>query len=293
MIREAVTDLDLEAWVRIRNAVEPWEATTIEATLSASAAEPDRRLYLGELEGEVVACGGVTRSETRFTAATVFPRVLPEARRRGLGTALLRAGSGRARELGCDVLTGHVDADDEAGLAFADRFGFVEVDRQVELVRPLSDGEPWPVVPDGIEIVPLASEHVEGLHTLALAAASDLPVAGEIRPETVAAWVDEIVAGRAFVALAGGRVVGVAGISDRPARNGSAENNLTAVRADLRGRGIATALKLTVVAWAAEHGYRELTTWTQEGNDRMQAVNNRAGYRPGHVSITVRGSLLT
>ena len=292
MIREVVTDADVEAWVRIRNAVEPWEATTVETTLLTSVAEPDRRLYLGELDGEVASCGGVARSETRFTAATVFPRVLPEARRRGLGTALLRAGSERARELGCDVLAGHVDADDEAALAFAARFGFVEVDRQVELVRPLSPGEQWPAVPDGVEIVPLAREHVEGLHVLALAAARDLPVAGEIRPETVATWVDEIVAGHAFVALADGEVVGVAGIADRPARNGSAENNLTAVRADLRGRGIATALKLTVVAWAAEHGYRELTTWTQEGNDRMQAVNDRAGYRPGHVSITVRGPLL-
>jgi GNAT superfamily N-acetyltransferase len=292
MIREVVADADIEAWVRIRNAVEPWEATTVETTLLASAAEPDRRLYLGDLDGEVVACGSVTRSETRFTSATVSPRVLPEARRRGLGTALLQAGSDRARAIGCETLTGHVDADDGAALAFAARFGFVEVGRQVELIRPLSAAEPWPVVPDGVEIVPLTPEHVEGAHALALAAALDMPVAGMIRPETVATWVDEMLAGHTFVALSGGEVVGVAGISDRPARNGSAENNLTAVRSNFRGRGIATALKLTVAAWAAERGYRELTTWTQDGNDAMQAVNDRAGYRPGHVSIMVRGPLL-
>jgi GNAT superfamily N-acetyltransferase len=292
MIREVVTDADVETWVRIRNAVDPWEATTVETTLLTAAAEPDRRLYLAELDGDLVACGGVTRSETRFTSATVFPRVLPDARRRGLGTALLQAGSDGARAIGCDQLTGHVDADDGAALAFAARFGFVEVDRQVELVRPLSAEEPRPVVPDGVEIVPLATEHVGGVHALALAAARDMPVAGVIRPETVATWVDEMLAGHTFVALAGGEVVGVAGISDRPARNGSAENNLTAVRADLRGRGIATALKLSVVAWAAEQGYRELTTWTQDGNDAMQAVNDRAGYHPGHVSIMVRAPLL-
>jgi hypothetical protein len=30
-------------------------------------------------------------------------------------------------------------------------------------------------------------------------------------------------------------------------------------------------------------------TWTQQGNDAMQAVNERVGFRPGKVSITVEG----
>jgi GNAT superfamily N-acetyltransferase len=86
--------------------------------------------------------------------------------------------------------------------------------------------------------------------------------------------------------------VGFAGLSDRSARGACAENNLTAVRRDKRGHGIAVALKQALVHWAAERGYRELQTWTQNGNDAMQAVNERVGYRPGHVAITVRGALL-
>lgn len=56
--------------------------------------------------------------------------------------------------------------------------------------------------------------------------------------------------------------------------------------------GIAQALKQACIHFAAGVGYRELVTWTQMGNDAMQAVNLGAGFRPGHVSITVEGPLL-
>jgi len=55
-----------------------------------------------------------------------------------------------------------------------------------------------------------------------------------------------------------------------------------------RGRGIATALKQTQLAWAAEHGYRELVTYTQEGNKRMRAINKKLGYRERPAWILVR-----
>ena len=42
---------------------------------------------------------------------------------------------------------------------------------------------------------------------------------------------------------------------------------------------------------AAAHGYRELETWTQNGN-AMRAANDRVGYRSRHFAITVRGPLL-
>ncbi len=70
------------------------------------------------------------------------------------------------------------------------------------------------------------------------------------------------------------------------------ENALTAVRRPYRGRGIAVALKQELIVWAAANGCREIVTWTQKGNEAMQAVNERVGYRSGRVSITVRGALL-
>jgi 2-polyprenyl-3-methyl-5-hydroxy-6-metoxy-1,4-benzoquinol methylase len=43
-----------------------------------------------------------------------------------------------------------------------------------------------------------------------------------------------------------------------------------------------------VVAWAAEHGYRELVTYTQEGNKQMRAINEKLGYRERPAWILVR-----
>ncbi len=46
-----------------------------------------------------------------------------------------------------------------------------------------------------------------------------------------------------------------------------------------------------IAAWAAEHGLRELYTWTQNGNAAMRAVNERLGYETRSVGIRVRGRL--
>ena len=69
------------------------------------------------------------------------------------------------------------------------------------------------------------------------------------------------------------------------------ENGLTAVLRSHRRRGIATALKRAQLAWAAEHGYREVVSEMVAGNDGMRAVNERLGYRPRPASIVVGGSI--
>ena len=94
-----------------------------------------------------------------------------------------------------------------------------------------------------------------------------------------------------FAALAGDEIVGMAGLArddDRPER---AENALTTVRRDRRGRGLARALKESTIAWAAAHGIREIYTWTQTGNENMRAVNERLGYVTRDISISVRRQL--
>jgi len=50
----------------------------------------------------------------------------------------------------------------------------------------------------------------------------------------------------------------------------------------------AIALKRTQLAWAAEHGYRRLVTYTQEGNEAMRAINKKLGYREQPAWILVR-----
>ena len=75
---------------------------------------------------------------------------------------------------------------------------------------------------------------------------------------------------------------------DHPAR---AENLLTAVRRDLRGRGIGRALKQHALHCAAARGLTEIYTWTQTGNEAMQELNRSLGYVDRDVIVSVRAPL--
>jgi GNAT superfamily N-acetyltransferase len=112
----------------------------------------------------------------------------------------------------------------------------------------------------------------------------------EITPEQwEAEWVTYPEA--TFVAFADREIVGMAGLAQDADRPDRAENVLTTVRRDWRGRGLARALKETTIAWAAEQGIREIYTWTQTGNENMRAVNERLGYVTRNISISVRRAL--
>jgi mycothiol synthase len=216
-----------------------------------------------------------------------MPRVVPEHRRRGAGTALLRRLADHCAGLGVPQVRSSTD--DEGALAFAQRFGFEEVDRQVEQLRAIGD-EPDPrTPPDGVELVLLSdrpglwAECYEGFGREVLADFAlfePLEVSAE---QWNASWAGDPM----FLALHEGEVVGCAGLhldTDHPER---AENGLTAVSRAWRGRGLAAYLKRVTLHWAATHDLREVYTWTQAGNIPMISLNRRLGYVDGAVSITV------
>ena len=178
-------------------------------------------------------------------------------------------------------------ADDDGSLAFARRFGFEEVNREVEQTYRLTGPvEPTPA-PDGIEVVTaqerpgLWEAAYEGFGLEALADfAVDAPL--EVTPE---GWTRSWLGDPMFLALHDGEVVGCAGLGLDPDQPTRAENALTAVRRDWRGRGLAVHLKLVTLAWAAEHGIEEVYTWTQDGNAAMRSLNERLGYDTTMVGI--------
>jgi GNAT superfamily N-acetyltransferase len=288
-IRRAETDADLELWRQVRIAVLPNERCETVAWMRRSMT-PERIYLLAELDGVLAGSGLGGRSDLGH--AGLHPRVLPWARRRGVGTALLLALAQRAVELGFQEAGTNVD--DAGSLVFAERFGCCEVDRQVEQVREIGN-EPAPVVPNGIEIVAVASRPElwrEAYDPLALQAFDDMaldrPLLASLEQweRDWLSWPDGM-----FLALAGGKVVGCAGLerdADHPER---AENALTAVLREWRGRGIASALKRTSLAFAAANGVREVYTWTQQGNADMRRLNEHLGYVERAVSISVRAPL--
>jgi mycothiol synthase len=76
-----------------------------------------------------------------------------------------------------------------------------------------------------------------------------------------------------------------------PDEQAKAEHGLTVVRRDWRGRGVAAALKERQIGWAQANGISELVTWTQTGNENMQAVNARLGYVTSETSISFTRTL--
>ena len=290
-VRAATSDADFELWTRVRNRVELENPTTVDDLREGLARQPETRHWLAEEDGEPVGCVFVARSSVPGRAF-VLPRVVPEARGRGVGTALVHAAAAYVAELACESVRSHVDGGDAGSLRFAERNGFLEVDRQVELVRTLGGNEHAATPPAGVELEEFPPERAEELRPLLAEAAEDMPVAGGIGAEFVDQLVDELREARYIVvARDGSAIVGIAGLIRYGAREEALEHAMTTVARAHRGRGIARALKQACVHWAAGAGYRELVTWTQQGNDAMQAVNERVGFRPGEVSITVEGRL--
>jgi RimJ/RimL family protein N-acetyltransferase len=206
-----------------------------------------------------------------------------------VGTAVLHACVDHAGTLGIDRLLALVDDAEPPSVAFAHRFGFEEVDRQVEQVKVLGD-EPPPPAAAGYAVVTIAErpELLRAAYALALEGYADMATTAPVEI-TLDEWLGEEAthAAGSFVALAGGEVVGYSGLvrdEDDPAR---AEDGLTVVRRDWRRRGLATALKRAELAWAAANGIREVVTWTQRGNDGMRALNEELGYGYRHLSLTM------
>ena len=289
VIRDAQSDADLEEWRQVRIAVLPNERALPVAEMRAMAT-PETRYVIAELDGELAGSGLAGRSS--FDYAGIHPRVLPGSRRRGVGTALLQHLADHAIETGFTEAGTLVE--DEGSMVFAERFGFREVDRQIEQVRAVGD-EPTPDIPEGVR-VEIVADHPElwpaaydplGLEALA-DMATDRPIVVS-REQWERDWLSSPEA--MFVALSGDEIIGWAGLEldeDQPER---AEHAFTAVARPWRRRGIASMLKRLTLAYAAEHGLREVYTWTQIDNADMRALNERLGYGERGVSVTVRGPL--
>jgi GNAT superfamily N-acetyltransferase len=283
-VRRAESDADLEAFIRIRRALLPNESGgTVELMRTDLAANPDRRFYVAELDGQLVGSGLVSISDLR-DRFSVKVRVLPRARRNGVGTALLRELVTHATG---DKIGTHLE--EEESRPFAERFGFRETDRQVEQVKRLGNEPAPPSPPEGIEVVTVADRPalLREAYPLASQGYSDMALEG---PASISldTWLREeatLPAG-SFVALAGGEIVGYSGLveHDNP---GVAEDGLTFVRRDWRRRGLATTLKRMELAWAAESGFREVVTWTQRGNEGMRRINELLGYDYRDVTVTM------
>jgi GNAT superfamily N-acetyltransferase len=278
MIRRGDSDEDYARCAEIYNALNP------DTPIGLSDFHERPCVLLSGSRGYAV----VKESSVDGCAFTMV-RVRPRARGRGIGSELLAAASGEARSLGADALYGRVDAGDDASLAWVTRRGFAEISRDLEQVRELSDAEPAPALPPGIELRLVAESDLEGIYAIAVEATPDLAVDAEMRAIPYEQWLHQHERSTFHVAFEGGRAVGFATLTPFGAVTDTLEHELTAVLRSHRRRGIASALKRAQIAWAAESGFRRLITWTQSGNVAMRSLNLSLGYVERPDTISVKG----
>ena len=289
-LRAAESDEDLEAWRAVRSAILPNERTSSVAELRTGA-DATTLFLLAFVDGTLAGSGTANSASTG--GAFTQPRVLPSFRRQGVGTRILTALADHA--LACGYEEAGSQLEEAGSAAFADRFGFTERNRQIEQVYTVRGDEPDVEAPAGIAIVPLRGRadlrtrlYGELVESALADFALDRPIA-ITEEEWWSSWIpsDEW----AFVALAGDDLVGMAGLLDDEDHPERAENLLTAVRRDLRGRGIARALKRHTLRCAADRGLTEVYTWTQTGNEAMQELNRSLGYVDRDTVVSVRAPL--
>ena len=229
-------------------------------------------------------------------------RVAPDARRRGVGSALLGVVSDWARALGYVELTGPVKEVDEGSLQWTARRGFAEVGRNSVLALDLTAIDaPAVVAPEGIEIVAWAErpDAAPGMYEVAKEAYPDVPGEEDAEMEPFEQWLSMDMQGSGdrpeatFVAVAADEVVAYAKLSLSLARPTVAMHDMTGVKRAWRGRGIAGALKAAEIAWAKDNGYVRLETQNEERNEPIRRLNQRHGYVVEPGSVTVRGPVPT
>ena len=294
-IRPCTTPAERERALAIYNAVWPWDAITMKEVDSWRSQALDYADFLGD--GGAAAMAIMPR---RPQVGSGHVHVLPDERNRGIGSALYAAVSAWLAEHDVCELDVRVPEDDAPSLAFAQRRGFREVERNGRLVLELAALEPPPIdAPEGIEIVTWAErpELARGLYEVACESYPDVPGERDALMESYEDWLRHDMqspgdrADSTFVALAGDEVVGYAKLNFTAAQPAASFHDMTAVKRAWRGRGVAGALKRTQIAWAKANGYGRLQTENELRNEPIRRLNERLGYRQAPGQIVVRGPI--
>ena len=297
VVVRAHSDDDLNAMIHVRAAADPQSARPRLDNLRHNlAGNPDLAYLVARVQDAPVGCGFVDVSHASAARAHVL--VTPQARRRGVGTALLTRVSEHAHTAGLVELEGPIRADDQGSLQYFQRRGFTKSGGEEAVVLDLAEiGDLTAEPPAGLRIISRAEapDTVEGMYEVAREAEPDIPGGAPVRPYEV--WrANEIERPSlepelTFIALAGDEVVGYAILDSL---RGEPWHRLTAVKRAWRGRGIATALKRAQIQAAQKRGFARLVTTNEERNRPMRSINRALGYRPepGLSTIVMRGPLL-
>ena len=224
------------------------------------------------------------RAEAAGGAVVWLRRRPVGAATRGRCAALPRDLGGRARRVSRGLFLEVLQSDPQS-LAWVERRGFVEVERQEAVALDLVASDPQPVeAPDGVEIVTRAERPIS---------AGRCTRWGSRRRATSPGSTDERAELRELGCVrdraAEPRSGAVLHRARRRAWSGSPRSTCFRMTSstgsprssrDWRGRGVGTALKRSQIAAAKERGFRRLLTESQHENEPMRRLNEKLGFRP-------------
>jgi mycothiol synthase len=299
LIRPVMNEDDFEAWLVVRNAVDPRQLTP--AGVRAERTGETRTLdLLAWAHGQAVAAGAVgwgpVNQESRNTFFFVW--VLPDHRRQGIGGRMFEELTTFAGDGGMERLTTVVVAGDDESVRFCERRG-LEIDGGGSLghldLDSRDDTTPAPIA--GVTLTSLAdSPDLErAVYDLDMLVHPEIPFLANEPLPSFEAWHTSGLGDAGFVpdlsllALDAGKLIGAIQMYDNADR--TLFIGMTTVHPDARGRGVARLLKAEMARRAKGAGWRHVETYNDRTNDRIRALNEILGYVYDVPRIVLRGPI--
>jgi GNAT superfamily N-acetyltransferase len=235
--------------------------------------------------------------------------IMRKHRGKGLGTALLKAVEAEAARRKAPRIMAGISVAFEGSLEWAQKRGYAEIGRRIESYVDVRTFDPAPfadmvdrVRDSGITLVTL-TEHFKDKDDAARDAfwhelwEAEAPMWEDVpwsdpRPHwpyerfhQLAVKSGKMVEGATVVAFDGSTIAGFTTTGKQGTDRGYTW--MTGTGRDHRGRGIATAMKVVMLAGAREAGLRAMLTTNDEPNKAMRGINAKLGYvmLPAHVEL--------
>jgi len=305
---EAIRDFrpeDYGVMAEIHNAAYPDYLRTAEHLEREDRLREDKHLWrrwAWEEARTVLAYGAYLQMSWEYHPRKFYIDVVvhPEARRRGIGTALYEHAVAAAAAHEPIALRSMVCEDCRR---FAASRGYEDIMRLEESVLDFESFEPERFEADaaraeeqGIVIrtwPELACEANERpVYELVQQLLTDMPSRDPYDPPPFELWRERALESPKFLpelnlfALDGDRFIGISNFW-RDESEGHVGTGLTGVISEYRRLGLATALKVRALAAAKAAGYKKTRTWNAAENAGMLGINRRLGFEPRPAWIFV------
>jgi GNAT superfamily N-acetyltransferase len=227
--------------------------------------------------------------------------------RRGVGDLLLDRLTNDLREAGAVTVTFRDYESSSEIQVFLKERGFAETTRLLDLRLSVANADLSNFAPAiervearGISISTLHAErehdprYIEKLYELTTALRLDDPARDFFTPPSyyereARLWLElpHVLPDAFFIAKDGNQYVGVTDLNLLDAMPGGVSHGFTGVRAKYRRRGIATALKVCAIEYAARHEFKTIRAFNRPVHTSLLALNEKLGFRQlfSHVTL--------